>query len=59
MFDILREGIVYDPGRVLTNVEIFTFIRSSVAGMESVATRYQKKSDIFKSALSDVNFAFS
>ena len=59
MFDILRDGIVYDPGRVLTNVEIFTFIRSSVAGQESVSTRYQRKLDIFTSALADVNFAFS
>ncbi len=59
MFDVLREGIVYDPGRVLTNVGIFTFIRSSVAGMESVSTRYQERVDVFTSALSDVNFAFS
>ena len=59
MFDVLREGIVYDPGRVLANVEIFSFVRSSVAAQESVSSRYQRKLDIFTSALSDVNFAFS
>jgi len=59
MFDILRGGIVYDPGRLFGSVDIFSLIRSTVAANDSLVGRYDGNVDTWKRRLGDITFAFS
>ena len=59
MFDILRNGIVYDPGRVYDNVQCYTFVRSLVHSGEAITTYYQERVSRYANGLKDINFAFA
>ena len=59
MFDILRDGIVYEPGRILGTVTAYSFIRGAVFNREKVGSKYERKYQIFKDALNDINVAYS
>ena len=59
MFDILRGGIVYDPGRLFGSVDIFSLVRSTVAANDALTTRYDGNVNTWKKRLGDVMFAFS
>ena len=59
MFDILRDGIVYEPGRIMGTVTAYSFIRGAVFNREKVGSKYQRKYEIFKDALNDINVAYS
>ena len=60
MFDLLRGGIVYEPGRIFENVSIFSIVRSAVADPNrSFVDEYDSNRDLYKKGISDVSFAFS
>ena len=59
MFDILRGGIVYDPGRLFGSVDIFSLVRSTVAANDALTTRYDGNVNTWKKRIGDVMFAFS
>ena len=59
MFDLLRAGIVYEPGRIFENVGIFSVVRSSVAANRSFVVDYDQYESGYKKGIADVNFAFS
>lgn len=59
MFDILTAGIIYDPGRVMDNVDIFSLFRRSVRDDCTIGKYYGESSSVYQNGLGDVNFAFS
>lgn len=59
MFDILRGGVVYEPGRIMANIDIFSLIRNAVAENESLTVRCERKLPVAKAGIVDVAFAFS
>ena len=59
MFDYLRSGIIYEPGRTLYEVHLFDFVRHVVGGQNSLLVHYTQNSDRYRAALNDLNFAFS
>lgn len=59
MLTILRDGIIYDPGRIIETVDIFSIVRSTVRDNLEIATKYKEREKGYKSALADVSFMFS
>lgn len=59
MLTILRDGIVYDPGRIIETVDIFSLVRSTVRDNIEITTKYKERESGYKSALADVTFMFS
>lgn len=59
MFDYLRDGVIYNPERLLDTVDMFALVRRSVRDNESLTTYYAEKVDQIEAELSNVNFAFS
>ncbi len=59
MFDYLREGVSYEPGRVLDTVDIFSLIRRSVRDNNGITVYYQENINKFQGALEEINFSFS
>lgn len=59
MLTILRDGIVYDPGRIIETVDIFSIVRSTVRDNIEITTKYKERESGYKSALADVSFMFS
>ena len=59
MFDYLRNGIIYEPGRTLWDVHLFNFVRDVVGWQNSLPVYYAQNSERYNRALGDLNFAFS
>lgn len=59
MFDYLRSGIIYEPGRTLWEVHLFDFVRSVVGWQNSLPVYYQQNTDRYNGALINLNFAFA
>jgi hypothetical protein len=59
MLEILRNGISYDPGRILDTVDIFALVRRTVRDNQEIATYYAAQKEAFNSGLIEVNLMFS
>lgn len=59
MLEILRNGIMYDPGRILDTVDIFALMRRAVRDSEQITTYFAADRNKFRSGLEEVNFMFS
>ena len=59
MLEILRNGIMYDPGRILDTVDIFALVRRTVRDSEQITTYYAADRNKFRAGLEEVNFMFS
>ena len=59
MFDYLRDGVSYEAGRVLDNVDIFALVRRSVRDNSPITVYYKEGEKKFNSELLNINFVFS
>jgi hypothetical protein len=59
MFDLLTEGIVYDPGRVMDNVDIYSLFRRAIRDNVTLGKYFEASKSVFENGLKDINFAFS
>ena len=59
MFDLLTEGIVYDPGRVMDNVDIFSLFRRAIRDNVTLGNYFEASKSVIENGLNDINFAFS
>lgn len=59
MFDLLTEGIVYDPGRVMDNVDIFSLFRRAIRDNVTLGDYFEASKSVIENGLNDINFAFS
>ena len=59
MFDYLRGGVIYEPGRTLWDVHLFDFVRSIVGWQTTLPVHYAQNSERYHRALNDLNFAFA
>ena len=59
MLTILRDGIMYEPGRMIDTLNIFALVRRTVRDNVSISQYYAEGKKGFESGLEEVNFMFS
>ena len=59
MLDLVRAGIIYEPGRIFTNVDVAALVRSAVYSSESLVTKYKQRENFINTQLEEINFGFS
>ena len=59
MFEILRDGIIYDSGRILEFIDIFALVRRTVRDNSPLVSYYEAQEDVFIAGVKEANFMFS
>ena len=59
MFEILRDGIIYDSGRILEFIDIFALVRRTVRDNSPLVSYYKAQEDVFIAGVKEANFMFS
>ena len=59
MLKILRDGVIYEPGRIIETLDIFSLVRRTVRDNTEIGTYYAAGREGFESGLDEVNFMFS
>ncbi len=59
MLTILRDGIIYEPGRIIETMDIFALVRRTVRDNAEITAYYAADRNKFETGLDEVNFMFS
>ena len=59
MLTMIRDGIIYDTGRMVDTIGIYAIVRSVVRDNLSLTSHFAKYKESIENALMDVNFMFS
>ena len=59
MLTILRDGIIFEPGRSLDTINIFALVRAVVRDNISITQKYAESKKMYETGIEEVNFMFS
>ena len=59
MLTILRDGIIFEPGRSFDTINIFSLVRVVVRDNVSITQKYAENKSMYEKGLEEVNFMFS
>ena len=59
MFEILRNGIIYDSGRILDFIDIFALVRRTVRDNTELVSYFEAQESVFNEGIKEANFMFS
>ena len=59
MFEILRNGIIYDSGRIIDYIDIFALVRRTVRDNSELVSYYEAQESVFTEGVKEANFMFS